>query len=164
MRFVRVICDWRGASKTRLPLARKVVTFSKPVLSRQVVSCSRLARRPPTLMAGRKATWRGMGGSYSRPRGAAVALRGIEIQLIAGREEADVGLAAAGDEDLVARGRPLRVPAEETSKIVGANNLGACPDLRSGADGTRTRGLRRATAALSQLSYSPRKQIFVRKV
>src|SRR3954447_11063270 len=112
MHFVRAVCDWRGASKTRLPLARKVVTFSRPRDSRQVVSWSRLARRPPTLMARRKATWRGTGGSYSRLREAAAVRGGFEIELIACRKQADVRLAAARDEELLACRRTLHVPAE----------------------------------------------------
>ena len=121
MRFVRAVSGWRGASKMRLPLARNVVTFSKPRDSRQEVSWSRLARRPPTLMARRKATWRGTGGSYSRPRGAAVGRGCVEVELIARRKEADVRLAAAGDEEFLARRRTLHVPAEAIAEVVGAD-------------------------------------------
>jgi hypothetical protein len=104
----------------RLPLARMVVTFSKPRDSRQEVSWSRLARRPPTLIARRKATWRGTGGSYSRSRRAAVTRGGLDVQLITRWNEADVRLAAAGDEEFLARRRTLHVPAEAIAEVVGA--------------------------------------------
>ena len=56
-------------------------------------------------------------------------------------------------DELGARGGSVHPVAEALAKLVGADHGGAI--LGSGADGTRTRGLRRATAALSQLSYSP---------
>jgi hypothetical protein len=90
-----------------------------------------------------------------RLRGAAVAGTGLERKLVARREEAHVRLAPAGHKDLMARCSTLGIPTEETTEIVCADDVRAWRDLRSGADGTRTRGLRSATPTLSQLSYSP---------
>src|SRR5215210_4568012 len=74
--------------------------------------------------------------------------------------QAGVAAAAAGDQDLVAAGGALDpvaelVPEEMSSDgdlIVGAG---------SGAEGARTPDLCHAMAALSQLSYSPREQVFL---
>jgi hypothetical protein len=39
------------------------------------------------------------------------------------RDEADVWLAAAGDEELFATGGPLHVPAEVVAELVGADGM-----------------------------------------
>src|SRR4051794_28460700 len=98
-----------------------------------------------------------MGLSYSRPRGTAVSLGAMERKLVQRREQADVRLAAPSDQDCVTGRGPLRVPTEDASEVVGTDYVRA-GGLRSGADGTRTRGLRSATPTLSQLSYSPERQ------
>jgi hypothetical protein len=53
--------------------------------------------------------------------------------------------------DDLARGRSLEVEAEVIAELV-ATDFGASG---SGAEGTRTPGLRAASATLFQLSYSP---------
>jgi hypothetical protein len=75
-------------------------------------------------------------------------------------------MAAAVDEDLGSGRCALHVVAEVVAELVGADLFRSrfdLPLLTNGAEGIRTPGLRRATAALCQLSYSP-KSIVVCKV
>ena len=73
--------------------------------------------------------------------------------------QADVGLASAGDEELLAGGRAFRIPGEQSPLLMGADLVLARRVGTSGASGTRTHGLRYAIPALSQLSYSPKGSI-----
>ena len=100
--------------------------------------------------------WRGTAGSYSRPRGAAVSLAAVERQLLPRREQANVWLAAARDEELLAGGRALHVPAKTAAALVDANGARG---VVSGASRDRTGDLLLAKQALSQLSYGPRRQM-----
>jgi hypothetical protein len=63
-----------------------------------------------------------MSGSYSRFRGAAVRSRGVEFESLPRREEPNVGLATAGDEEFLAARRTLHVPAEAVAEIVGPDD------------------------------------------
>jgi hypothetical protein len=83
-----------------------------------------------------------------------------------GRPETGVRLAAATNQDLGSGSRTLHVIAEVVAEPVGSDLFAVGShrvSVESGAEGIRTPGLRRATAALCQLSYSP-KSIFVREV
>ena len=132
MRLVRAVSGWRGASKMRLPLARGGGDVLEAEGPRQEVSWSRLARRPPTLIARRKATWRGTGRivfTARRSRRWPGLRRG---RVDRAQEGGGRQLAPAGDEDFVPRRRLLCVPAEETAEVMCADDLGACRRLRGG--------------------------------
>ncbi len=76
------------------------------------------------------------------------------------RDKAHTRLAAASDQDLLARGGAFHVPTKVVAELVGADLLSACAGAsRSGASGARTHDLCHAMAALSQLSYGPRKLV-----
>src|SRR5688500_14819419 len=70
------------------------------------------------------------------------------------RPEAHVRATAASHGELQPASGLLQPEAKVLAELVGADDLWPVR-WRSGAEGTRTPGLRRATPALSQLSYSP---------
>jgi hypothetical protein len=70
-----------------------------------------------------------------------------------GGREANVRLAASGDQGFLAGCGAFGVPAEQVAELVGADLNNAVAD--SGARGTRTPDLLTAGQALSQLSYGP---------
>ena len=77
------------------------------------------------------------------------------------RDEPRVGAPVPTDTDLLAGRGPIQVVAEAVAELVRAdlNRRRARRPIRSGtesgAEGTRTPGLRAASATLFQLSYSP---------
>ena len=73
------------------------------------------------------------------------------------RDKAHARLAAASDQDLLARGGAFHVPTKVVAELVGADLVIHQPRVvSSGARGTRTPDLSAASRTLSQLSYSPR--------
>src|SRR5436190_363204 len=81
----------------------------------------------------------------------------LEGEALHGRDETDVGLASTRDQELLAGGRTFHVPAEQPAEVVCPNRVAAV--AISGARGIRTPDLCHAMAALSQLSYGPRKLV-----
>ena len=63
--------------------------------------------------------------------------------------------AAACDQDLLAGGSSLHVPAKAIAKLVSTDFVGLPVRSGSGAGGIRTPDLSAASRTLSQLSYSP---------
>jgi hypothetical protein len=80
------------------------------------------------------------------------------------RTQPDPGLAVAGDDHLLAGRDSVDPLTELVPERIDADPSRFGRRRRSGAEGARTPDLRRATAALSQLSYSPVEVVRVRHV
>ena len=82
---------------------------------------------------------------------------GLDRNGAIGTEQANEGPAALRNQDFGSLRGLLHVIAEVVAELVGTDGFHRRRGfrLRSGAEGIRTPGLRRATAALCQLSYSP---------
>jgi hypothetical protein len=72
------------------------------------------------------------------------------------RDEADVGLAAAGDEELLARRSALHVPAEAVPEVVGADDAPTRLNGRVELVGLEPTASTVPPWRSAQLSYSPR--------